>query len=49
MKYVDTIFSLLGTSSVWNIKVPVCGCTAESRDRRSNGNDTVSGVSESLY
>src|SRR5215471_16786601 len=30
MRYIDTTFSLLGTSSAWNIKVPTCGCTVEN-------------------
>jgi hypothetical protein len=36
-KYVDMTFSLMGTSSAWNIKVPVCGCTAENSGRSSSG------------
>jgi|SRR5690349_7483642 len=40
MTYLDTTFSLLGTSSAWNIKVPVCGCTAESSGRSSSGDRT---------
>lgn len=28
MEYVDTIFSLLGASSTWNIKIPTCSCSA---------------------
>lgn len=35
MKYVETTFSLMGTSSAWNIKLPVCGCTVENSDRSS--------------
>src|SRR5215469_4422013 len=34
MKYIDTTFSLLGTASAWNIKVPFCSCTG--RDTASN-------------
>jgi len=30
LRYIDTTFSLLGTSSAWNIKVPTCGCTVEN-------------------
>lgn len=40
MKYIDTTFSLLGTSSAWNIKVPVCGCNA----RNSGGSSSSDGT-----
>lgn len=40
MKYVDTTFSLLGTSSAWNIKVPLCDCTARDSSRSSNSEAT---------
>ena len=29
MKYINTTFSLLGTGSAWNIRVPMCGCTVK--------------------
>lgn len=30
MKFINTTFSLLGTGSAWNIKVPMCGCAVEN-------------------
>ena len=39
MKSIDTTFSLLGTNSAWNIKVPFCGCSAENAATNSNEND----------
>jgi len=40
IKYIDTTFSLLGTSSTWNIKVPVCDCTVEKSAKNSNADRT---------
>ena len=39
MQNVDMTFSLLGTKSAWNIKVPMCGCTAGNTGKNSNGDD----------
>lgn len=36
MTYIDTTFSLMGTNSAWNIKVPFCSCAGQDAGRNSN-------------
>lgn len=37
MTYIDTTFSLMGTNSAWNIKVPFCNCAGRDAAKNSTG------------